>query len=498
MALALWIGAGASHGQPAMPEAVRFAVRVEDGAAWRAHGPTRRVAGILMAAGAPERVRAAWSELAGTLGMEDGPAFDALLGKSMVLCLANESTWGVLGAATAESAGKLEAKLDPAPRGFEDGRAVMLVERGKYRLTKLPAAGGSGGARMVLTPGESSEPIDLTTKAAEMLAEPKAGTPGASWYWRVGEGGGALWGTTEAEERGWRLAFKGEPGVLGLTAEACAALAKSEGETDGADAEALLEVAARTPEELPGLSDHAKALAGILAAARVSVPAAGLLGSGFVVRVSRPTGERAEAGLDVLLACEVNDRSEGAPAMDTMMVGVLDLAWRMSSEPMGARDRDFRREIERAKDDPGAVRLVVLGETKGGPAGGTLAWTTVGPGLGAGAEGVKSGWWVAQFTPGAIGRDEAERGLQERARRVAARRWGAELIRVGMRPADLWKASAGAAAVLGSGPAAVLREVERLDLTVRAGPRGVEGEGRATTIAPPVPAAPALPAAKKP
>lgn len=467
-------GGAAAAGPPAMPDAVALAVRIEDGAAWRAHGPTKRLAAILMGAGAPERVRAAWSELSGTLGMEDGPAFDALLGRSMVFCLADEARWGVLGAASAASVRTLETRLDPAPRGFEDGRAVMLVERGKFRLTKL-AGETEGTWRMVLTPGETAEPIDLTARAAGALEG--AGKRGVSWFWRPEEGGGSLSGTASMEERGWKVEFRGDATVLGMTAEGCRTIAKQAGEADGLEAGALLEVAARAPGEAPGLGRRTKEMAALLAAARVTTPAAGLLGSGFVVRAARPAGVRAAAGLDVLLACEVKSRAEASPAFDSMMVGILDLAWRMSAEPGGAKNRDFRQEIERAKDDPGAVRLVVLGAPKDASAGGTLAWTTVG-----GAEG-SAGWWVAQFTPGSAGRDEAERSLREQAARVAARRWGSVLLRAGVRPAELWKAAGEAGAAFKSGPAAALRELERVELTVRAAGDGVAGEARAETAA---------------
>lgn len=465
----------------AIPDDLRIGVSLEDGAAWRAHGPTKRLVAALSDAaseiGTLPRRTEAWKELSGILGMEDGPAFDALLGRRVFVGVggagkagedgANES-WGVLTSISAEVMAQLETKLDPAPRGFEDGRQVLLVERGKFRLSRMAAAAdGGGGAlgepklvRMLLTPAEAPGSLELMTRSARSLdAWPKeAGR--ATVFTRLGEGAGGggayVISSIARTEHGWAATLKGSAEAAGLTSRQCEALAaRGEGEWPAHEG-TLLEIAGRVPESLWGLRGAMKPVETMLQAARISAPGGEVMGDRMALRVSRT-----EKGLEVLVACEVRDVTLAAPELDGVMAALVDFAGRVER---AAANTTLRDEIDRAKGDPSAVRLAVMGG-----AGGTLAWVSVAD------AGGKSGWWVLQMKPG-VGRDEAERSLRENAAEVAKRAWGRGVLWVRAKPAELWNAARDA----GAAAPAFMREVEAVELRIEAAGAGIAGEASMT------------------
>ncbi len=469
-----------------MPEETWGVAMLDRGTQWRAHEPTRRLMQWAGKAGLFLEFQSAWSELAGSMGLEGEAAFDALLGERALLVLGEPKTeappaWGVTTCVTPQNGTTLERGLDAAPRGFDQGRPVMLVERGKFRLSRLDRRDGikevDGWTHMLLAPaevGESAGWIARSIGAAEGIAQ----LPGEiTWYQKTDTKGAYFVASVSREEQGWRAKIRATPGVLGLTEAGCEQLSKEERAPEsGLRAGVMLEFSGRVPSQASGFVEPSKELALLLAAAQVGAPSPKWSGERVFVRVERNPANQDPTGFTVLVACEVLDRQAASAWFDGLIAGVLEVAGQIQGSG-GQAASDLRRDVKLAGGEPSATRLVVLGgknqkdrqpERLAGVDQGTLAWTTVGEGAG--------GWWLMQYTAGPAVREDAERSLRTSAAEISSKRWGNQVVSLRARPAEFWKAAGVAGLGFEEGKFGIAAEVESVEMVVRAGARGLEGD----------------------
>jgi hypothetical protein len=246
----------------------------------------------------------------------------------------------------------------------------------------------------------------------------------------------------------------------------------------------LLEIAGRIPRIDAIREEGTSELRAALALMGVTPPAKRLIGERALVRVTRDeTG-----GLAVLMAFEVEDRRSASAYFDSILKGTIGLATALpvKEDARGARKTvlaELTRELGRVKDDPDAVRLVVLGAEEGNgkphTAGGTMAWTSMGmfplePGK------PDAGWWVMEFRGSCRERDEAERSLVAWAQRLGTLAWGRTLLRIRTKPAGLFETLGGGVEALAPGPFALIAEIELAEIEIEASRTGVSGKSRAT------------------
>lgn len=471
-----------------MPDETWGSVTIDQGRGWAAHEPTRRIADLAMKSGVLEASDAAWKELAGLLEMNGPEAFDALLGEraSLVWGKPNDlsgTPWGVVTRVSDDNLALLERRFDAAPRGFDQGRSVILVERGKFRLSRLDARDGlaevAGWPQLVLSPADGNGNrtwIARTLDATDGLGRKPGAIVG---YLRADESGSYAVASITKEDRGWDATIRCTPEAIGLTRGACDRLAKETPVSDVvAGDDVLLEVWGRVPAQVPGLARVPAEVSALLTAARITAPSARWSGERLMLRVVREGAD----GFSVLVACEVKDRREASAWFDGMITGVLDLAGRVQGTG-GQVAAELRQDLVKAGNDPAALRLVVLGGRALREKGrdpqpvvdpGTLAWTTAGEGAG--------GWWVMQYRSGAAERDTAESRLRSAAAEVTTAAWGNRVAAVAAKPALLWKLVGGAEVGEQAGLLGVLTEVETVESSLVATVRGVEGSAKVRMV----------------
>jgi hypothetical protein len=473
-----------------MPEEAWGSVMIDRGADWAAHEPTRRIAELMLRSGALGTAEAAWKELAGVMEMKSPEAFEALLGDRALLVWGRRdelefTPWGVVTRVSDDRATLLEQKLDAAPRGFDDGRPVVLVERGRFRLCKLDGRDGleepTGRTRLLLTPTTKSDSrgwISRTVAATEGLSR----SPGSMVaYVRSDATGAYAVASVTRQERGWDASVRCTPEVLGLTRASCEQLAKEGPATEGViGPDVLLEVWGRVPSQVPGLVRPPAEIATLLTAARITAPSSQWSGERVVLRVLREKDD----GFSVLMACEVKDRRAASAWFDGLISGVLDFAGRVQGTG-GQIAAELRQDLVKAGNDPSAMRLVVLGGKAQREKGfeqrpvvdpGTLAWTTVGQGTG--------GWWVMQYRSGAAERDVAERFLRDAGAEMLSAAWGSRVVTLNARPAAIWKVMGAEALGEQAGLLELASELESVEATLWATPSGIEGAAKVRVTEP--------------
>lgn len=476
----------------AMPDETRGVVMVDRGTSWRAHEPTQRFMAWAGKTGLFTEFQSAWSELAGSMRLESDAAFDALLGERAMLVLGQPKhevspVWGVVSCVTPQNGATLERGLDAAPRGFDQGRPVMLVERGKYRLSRLDHRDGineiEGWTRMLLAPaevGESPGWIARSIAAADGIAQ----VPGEiTWYQKVDSKSDYFVASFAQSEQGWRAKVRATPGALGLTHAGCERLAKEDRAPESGLREGvLLEISGCLPSQASEFTEPSKELGVLLAMAGVGTPSPKWSGERVFFRVERSTGKEEATGFSVLVACEVVDHQAASAWFDGLIAGVLEVAGQVQGSG-GQAASDLRRDVKLAGGEPSATRLVVLGgrskpgrqpEKIAGVERGTLVWTTVGEGAG--------GWWVMQYTSGSAVREDAERSLRASALEISSKRWGNQVVSVRAKPAEFWKSAGVAGLGLEDGRFGIAAEIESVELFVRAMNRGLEGDATVKMI----------------
>ncbi len=481
--------------EDAPPQGVRAVLMVNRGSTLRQREPVQRLLHALDEAGLLDRKAQAWSELALALGMDDKTAFDELLGRRAIAVFGasakgGDETWALVSDALPVVIDQLEKKLDPAPRGVQDGQPVMLLERGRFQLMRVRACEKDPAThRLVLTPFDEPLPLAMAMEACpSKWAQSKADVLG---YWRIKEPvDSARKPAAKSEpdrtvvveatqiDQGWTANFSASAPLFGLTGAECKERSAGGRPIVKHDPNVLFAFEGVIPSDL-GTGNEAELSSAKLALSfmKIPMPEAGLWGPGVVMRVERrPTGLR---DVVVTIAVEVSDAVKSGVQGDALIGAVLGLSAPLAgaNEQGAAQASMIKTEVERVKGDCEAMRLCTLeGQGSGGA---TLCWMTVVrrpyP-----VSGVPRGWWVVQFRPGAAAHDRTEAELRELGRQLINQPRTSKLLGIVMRPADIIamvepRHEAGAQTDIPWGQA--FAALEQIEATAWAGASGrVEGE----------------------
>lgn len=384
-----------------VPADVELFMVVDDAAAWR-RGPGGKLleSGGRALAEAGDLARA-WKGLAAALDMDEGRAFDELLGRRLVFAQrsakdpAATSPWVVVSLVSNETEALLRRRLRPAPRRVERGITVLALEDGRFWLA---TTGGKHNATVMLAPAAAPELFD------DMLATLGRGIERSLLGSKMGEdlrsiqrGAGALLFAKRRDDDG-RLV------LIGVGAK------RSQ---DGVEAGVLLRSGA-IAEQVAGVQETSRAifdsisktsyfaavewsLPDLLGAMGIDLPALPLwpafknfegmqwIGARRVYSVSPRDG----GGLRGAIALEATDPKALAAPGDRLIAQMLKGMWGyQEGAAVDAATLDFEGVF------PGAVREVNVSKSHAGKSlepwlkDARLAWAYPS------AEGESSGWWV--------------------------------------------------------------------------------------------------------
>ncbi len=435
----------------APPKGVRGVVVVNDASTLRQREPAQRLLHALGEAGLLDSKAQAWSELALALGMDDRTAFDELLGRRAVAVFGTSTggkeTWALVSSTLPVVADQLEKKLDPAPRGIEEGQSMMLLERGRFRLVRVRSGDKEPQThRLVLTPFE--EPLPLATALDACPGSWASSKADLLGFWRIKPEPARKPKDKQTEQpdqtftieatqvdEGWTASLSGSAPLFGLTQAECKERSAGGRPVVTHDPNVLFAFEGVIPPGL-GESNDAELSSLLLALSvmKIPMPDPGLWGPGVVMRVERGPGGPKD--IVITIAVEVADTAKSGIQGDALISGMLSISAQLAGGggQGAARASKMKSEIEKAKGDCEALRLCTLeGQHTGGA---TLCWTTV-VARPYPVNGPPRGWWVVQFRPGADARERAETELQLLGKRLIAQPRTSKLFGFVMRPADL-------------------------------------------------------------
>ena len=434
---------------PEMPAEVGVALLVRDGQALRTEPSMVRLSDALRRSGWIGDKVEAWSLLARTLGMEDGAALDLLVGQRFAAVWSAEPVpanprgeperaWAAISEMTVGDADRLAARLDPAPRGVSNRRAIMLLEGGQFVLARRDAAERS---TLTLTPAASPLDAGVASRAAEGLGATltKAGVSVyAAWAGsdraRPAE---RVWATAVPEGSTWKLEARGTPGLFSLSPEGLRALSGGERRAPVVGDRHLLHFEGAIPRESEWDASLKQALTA-MSLLKLPVPDPRIWGPRMLISVER--GGESGKELAMTLGVEVADVRSAAPQGDAMMSAIVEWAGRLAIEeaPGAARPapkQAVAEQIRLAGQEFGALRVVSLSPPmKKDEDGVILAWTCVG----SGATGDPRGWWILRFEGSASGRARLEETLAGVGRDLRGAVGSSTLMRLRIRPAELF------------------------------------------------------------
>lgn len=481
----------------APPKGVQGVLVVNRASTLRQREPAQRLLHALGELGLLDRKAQAWSELALALGMDDNTAFDELLGRRAVAVFGasaknGNDTWALVSSALPMVADQLEKKLDPAPRGIEDGQSMMLLERGRFRLVRVRSGDKVPEMhRLVLTPFEEPLPLAMALDACpSSWANSKADLLG---FWRIKPDAPRKADDKRAPEpdqtfvveatqidQGWTASLSGSAPLFGLTEQECKARSQGGRPVVTHDPRTLLGFEGVIPPGLESSNDaQVASLKLALSLMKIPMPEPGLWGPGVLMRVERAADGPGE--IVVTIAVEVSDVAKSAVQGDALISGMLSLSAQLAGagDQGAAQASKIKGEIEKVKGDCEALRLCTLEGRH--PEGATLFWTTV-VARPYPVSGPPHGWWLVQFRPGAGARERAETELRSLGKRLIDQPKTSKLFGLVMRPADLFatiEPDAGARPGVGAEIPwlRALASVEQFEATAWAGASGrVEGE----------------------
>jgi hypothetical protein len=496
------------------PDDIRAILVLHQGSQRRVHAPTKRLLDLLSAAGNLDAKSAAWSGLATTLGVQEGAAFDSLLGERVVAVIATRareerSRWALVSHVSPAAADELERKLDPAPRGVENGNAIMLLEQGKFRLTRIRASPGLDPNRshlLLLTPTNADLGVDLALKCCTVAPQgPSDSKPAVQAFFRLASPDTTVrpWGAASLREteNGWTTHFTSSPEMFALSPARCSALASAElpPTPSLSPPHVLLEVWGTLPLELSSMySSQARVSLALLSFLKLPLPDPANLGPRVLVRLESLAGGVAErpghgrSSIALTIGIEVSDVDKASKQGDETISALL----KRNESGKGGRGGDAERvstpqgQIRAVAEDPSAIRVASL-RSRPAPdqaeVPNTLCWTYARAGTPS-KDTSSRGWWLIQFRPGQDARDETELSLRLLAKEVVPDR--NLLLSIVARPAALSRLLE-ESSENEVGIPALVRAFELIEFSARATSRGlVEGVGSFTLTPPAQPPPP--------
>lgn len=471
----------------ALPDTTDFVLSVSDLRRLRASGAGRSLEAFLSEMSAWSRSASAWGAIADSIGMAPGAALDELAGSGVVFCIqgmnqpASESgpRHAVMSSISSDTETLLRKRLRPAPRGLERSMPILALEQGAFELSTFVPGRPDQGARVLITPRESTSYFDelLPVLSGSDAPSPLRGTP--------------AFRTLEALPKGPVLGLlRGRPARDGGPDRYLAL----SGWVLSDRVEAIFD--ATEGMLLPGRSDLRRVPSGWPARAiDLLEPGALLLIAGSPKDQPADIAIDSEGARDGTLLLALLSALRLSPAIDAEMDGVAILA--VHAAPDGglafdaaipAANLDRMRplvggwvrmlatdpRLEHAEGRPDSIPVVTLGQGtspilgKFVKAGGSLAWTfapeAVGPG----------GWWVIHIRTAPDQERQAALGAQSLASRLSepADARVTTQYRLVVHPADLVAHTQDAAKA--TGKASVFRWIDRVEtLVLRKSPEGV-------------------------
>lgn len=184
-----------------LPGSVHAAILVEDASSLRGAPAGKALERLFQSAGLLSETSEAWKQLAATLDVPPDHAFDALVGRSLLVVIEFEPSdaepgcvdtrWAVMSRIDAGFEKRLSARLRPAPRGVSGGRPVLSLENGRFELATVdtsrekPGSDGVRRATAILAPASSSALFDrlVSGQGGGRLSE----VPGFEYVTRMGD-----------------------------------------------------------------------------------------------------------------------------------------------------------------------------------------------------------------------------------------------------------------------------------------------------------------------
>lgn len=400
-------------------ERISLAFLIGHGAGWRA-APEWHAVWAAAATIDPFASRLpAWNELARSMDLEPTTCFDSLLGIRAGLVIDPAGAWTAVSDISEPAVASLESALKTAPRGFEQGQRVSLIDRGRFSLTKLLASDGKGPARISLNDSKSApEPERVTDALAGLDAIVRSvardsvlGSAGFSWSGKDARGE-PMRMAAGAARRGQMIEVRcaADPALFDLDQASAVALASGKPEFASFADTVLFGFRGRLPAPVrPAMGDTANAVRAAMALMKSPLPDPGVFGQELVLEIDRPT----EGIFSLTVGLSVLDSTRAAEHADRLVTAVLEAASRAAGAPGGVlKLGEFDAKTPR---DPLAIRMVGF-DGAGDRTPTTYTWACFAGD--AGIDAVRPGWFLFHMRAGDASRDLAERELRRHAARA--------------------------------------------------------------------------------
>lgn len=184
-----------------LPASVHAAIVIEDAAALRASPAGRSLEKWLTTAGLLTETSEAWKQLAAIIDLPPAQAFDAMVGRSVVIALeftpdpsqpgGVDLRWAVISRIEPGFEKRLYERLKPAPRGVSGGRPVLTLENGRFELATTDSADArilpdDRRATAILAPASSSNLFDKLVAGPRHAGPRLADVPGFDHVRKLG------------------------------------------------------------------------------------------------------------------------------------------------------------------------------------------------------------------------------------------------------------------------------------------------------------------------
>ncbi|QOI99131.1 MAG: hypothetical protein HRU70_00945 [Phycisphaeraceae bacterium] len=436
---------------------------------------------------------AAWSRLAGSLGLSASATFDALAGRRITIAIGKPDAastsprWTALLDVDQATAKHVIDTLKPAPRGLEGGMPRWSLEGGALDLTKIGEH--PGGILVALAPAGVSL-FREHTDAARWLLAPAPGETRVSAMIP-----GSVPGESHRAEctivprtNGWSATISADAGLFGVTPGTRPPGVAGSPPPPGAPPRPLFSIEAWSASPRAAADSPISLYYAAFSMMGVRMPEWSNLGPRFVLTLddisspARAAGPATPSSVTLTIAVETRDLARAARQGDAMLDSLLSLPARVNALTSfitklpdtaltilrGERPRppEFRRAPKGLPGDPDALRLAFLNPAAPGDAPATvLAWTYL-----AHPDGSPGGWWLIHMRTGSDA--DAQAAIDLASRELTQRENRFPLLRVRARPAPLHDLITRDSPPLPPGWLRAMRLVETADLDVWLDERG--------------------------
>jgi hypothetical protein len=184
-----------------LPASVHAAIVIDDAAALRNSPAGHTLEKWLTTAGLLTETSEAWKQLAAIIDLPPAQAFDAMVGRRVVIALeftpdpsepgGVDMRWAVISRIEPGFENRLYERLKPAPRGVSGGRPVLTLENGRFELATTDSAdtrnlADDRRATAILAHASSSDLFDKLVAGRHHAGPRLADVPGFEHVRRLG------------------------------------------------------------------------------------------------------------------------------------------------------------------------------------------------------------------------------------------------------------------------------------------------------------------------